>query len=361
MQTHKPWIFGTVPSPVGGVAVFLSRLIASHGRSFGGIVDPYYGDRKTDLSIAHIRARGDGLFERVRVMSHLWRLRDRPLFVNGSRPESVLALSPFLVHRHAPSALLLHHGDLEKTIRVRPWLRPVVRRVLASYQQIGCLSDSQREFYLSLGITPKRLQLIETYLPPSRGPGDVGLSPLAIETMAWLDRSQLPVFVGSGYAYPYYRHDWGLDYLSDEIRTGKSRYLLCCYGPETEHLEELRKRFAGHGNARVVFGLEPFEFDRVLAQCQVYIRPTDTDSYGMATRDALGNGLTVVASNACERASGVMVHKVGDRDGFFALLDRAVNASRQDRGGQDVYHDGEQPSSRLSVVDWIAELSDRCW
>ena len=96
MPALKPWIYGTVPEPVGGVSVFLMRLINSIEHAFEGLVDPYYARQKTKIPIKHICAKHNGMLERSRVTSHLIRLRHLPLFVNGSRPESILSIAPFV-------------------------------------------------------------------------------------------------------------------------------------------------------------------------------------------------------------------------------------------------------------------------
>ena len=161
--------------------------------------------------------------------------------------------------------------------------------------------------------------------------------------------------MGSGYALPYYRHDWGLDFLDSKTHIHDARYLLCCYGPETKYLRELKRKFAGRTDAKLAFGLQPHEFDKVLALCSIYIRPTDTDSYGMATRDALEKGLKVIASDVCDRAAGTRLHPVGDRPSFQSLLNQSIHESCSEVIG--ISNEIEmKKSNRCSIIDWISIL-----
>ncbi len=354
MHETKVWIYGTIPPPVGGVAVFISRLIDNCSPKLAGLVDPYFAIGKPLLNINHICAKRPGLLAKLLTMLQLLRLRKFPMLINGSRPEGLLALLPFLLFRSGKTALLLHHGDLQKSLIERPWLTGLVRLAIKPYQQIGCLSETQKQFYRGIGISDSRLVLVETYLPPSKPSGSLTASPLMCDVIQWIGSSETPVFIASGYAFPYYNHHWGIDFL-DASKKLKGRYLLCIYGPKTETLDELQKLFADRGDAKCVYGLQPDEFDEVLARCKVYIRPTSTDSYGMATRDALQRNLKVVASNACERAEGIVVHAVGDQQAFFRCLDTALTEG----DSQAVSNPSATTRlSRLSIDRLIDQLSE---
>jgi hypothetical protein len=356
MHEPKLWIYGAVPEPVGGVSVFLSRLIMIAPEHLAGIVDPYFADVKMAIPIEHRRSLRPGWREKIRLMSSLKLVRDSPLMVNASRPEGLIALAPFITRRRARTALILHHGNLQKSLEKRPWLLPILKICLRNFGNIGCLSSSQAEFYGHIGIKQPRLQMLETYIPPFRTKNPVELSQLAESTLAWVRSQSTPVLIGSGYAYEYYQHDWGIDYLDQQeiSRFGfAARYLICCYGPKTGYLEQLMKRIGDRPDVRLVHGLTPEEFDVVLGECNVYVRPTRTDSYGMATRDALQQGLSVVASNACERAVGCLTHDANDRASFFHAVDTILVTVP---GGEKKNSDIES-TSRINILDWIKELN----
>ncbi len=355
---HEPrlWIYGAVPEPVGGVSVFLSRLIMLAPEHLAGIVDPYFAEDKMAMPIEHRRSLRPGRREKIRLMSSLKLIRDSPLMVNASRPEGLIALAPFLTRRRARTALILHHGDLQKSLDKRPWLLPILKFCLRNFGNIGCLSSSQADFYSRVGVKQPRLQMLETYLPPCRTKNPVEHSQLAESTLAWIRSQSTPVLIGSGYAHEYYQHDWGIDYLDQQefSRFGISaRYLICCYGPKTGYLEQLMKRIGDRLDVRLVHGLTPEEFDAVLGECRVYVRPTRTDSYGMATRDALQQGLSVVASNACERAVGCLIHDANDRASFY----RAVDTILANEPGGEKTNFGVDSISRIEILDWIKELN----
>jgi hypothetical protein len=254
------------------------------------------------------------------VLSSLLTLKAKPLLVNASMPRAVLLLSPFLVARKAPTALLLHHGDLGGPERMLAVNRRLLRFFLGRFDSIGCLSKEQLRFYENIGVDEAKLSMVDIYMKSAEGSQDPP-SEIFGRAAEWIDRDARPLVIASGSAKDYYRHDWPLEALDG----GRSnfRYLLCCYGPRTNYLSELQERFARSANALLVFGLGPSEFERLLELADIYARPTDIESFGIAVRDAAAKGLAIVASDASERPPGY-IHRAGDKADFLEKLDQAL-------------------------------------
>ena len=60
----------------------------------------------------------------------------------------------------------------------------------------------------------------------------------------------------------------------------------------------------------------------------VYIRPTSTDGDSVSIRDALAEGVVVVASDVCERPEGVLVYQYGNYEDFIKKLKVAMSEKR---------------------------------
>ncbi len=340
----KLWIWGTVPDPVGGVAVFCQRLIESKLVPIAGLIDPYFAKRKDRIDIEHITPQRPGYLHRIKAISHLSKIHDRPLFINGSRPQSLLIFAPFLRGRTAPTCLLLHHGDLRGAyLRLGP-LRPIIARAMKRMGQILCLSTDQMNFYTEIGVAKSKLSLVNSHISAAASRKPVILSDQAQQALAWMKQSVGPVIIGSGYAQPFYHHDWPLDSIARQAGNDHpARYLLCCYGPQTEHLRALTAAFEKVENARLCFGLRPDEFSQLLAAADIYVRPTSIDSFGIAIHDAMGMGLRVIASDACERPNGAALHKSGDKEAFSALLLDLIEHPAKITGNNNIQSAEDRP------------------
>lgn len=321
-EDHGAWILGSVPEPIGGVSVTIERLISSKEVPISGLIDPYYAARKQQLSITHHYPRTRGQIAKFRVMSKIARVKTSPLFVNGSRPQSILGVVPFLYGRTAPTILLLHHGNLESALPKFSIIRLAIRLALRRFDAIFCLSESQVLFYSDQGIETRKLILIDSYVKPSYSITASQLSETAQIALDWAQSSEACVIVCSGYADEIYRHDWLIQASRKSSIIGSARLIVCCYGPKTAYLNFLEKEIALTPNARLFFDLSPAEFDAVLGNADIYSRPTQVDSFGIATYDASAKGLIVVASDVCERPSGAILHGVDDFNSYVDLLEQ---------------------------------------
>lgn len=322
----KLWIYGAIPpEPAGGVSTFVERLTQSGNVPVAGVIDPYPG-RKHVIPAEHVYPRHPGVMARLRVIVHLRKVRRYPLLVNVSRPRGVLALAPFLAGRRAPTFLILHHGNLQAS----GWLnRAALRMALSRYTRIGCLSETQRDFYLELGVAHSRLMLVDPYIAPVSKPVDPEASPLR-EVLAWLREGDGPLILSSGYAQDYYRHDWVLKAMESGNLPPDARYLICCYGPANPLLRELTGRASKLAQAYLAYGLDADQFHHMLLLADIYVRPTETDSFGIAVWDAAAAGLTIVASDACRRPPDALVHPVDNFGQFLECIQSAL-ADRPDQ------------------------------
>lgn len=316
------WIVGGIPAPIGGITSFLLSLIRAHPAVVAGLVDLYPGE-KVEAPVTGQVAPWPGRLKYAWLIWMLIRLRRHPLFINMSTTRSLPFYSLALLGRSAPTYLVLHHGNLESGITSGKWGRALTRWLLKPFWRIGCLSRRQHDFFVGVGIRSDRLVMIEPAVKPPPDPTPTAHAPLLASCLQWIKSGDTPLIIGSGYAESYYNHNWGLRALDSPVLAGQARYLLCCYGPDTEHLAELRAQFAGRTDARLVYGLGPDEFSTLLRAGSVYIRPSEVDSFGLATVEARDAGLTVIASDACDRAPGVTTFPAGDFVAFLAKLERS--------------------------------------
>lgn len=322
---RKIWVLGAIPpEPSGGVATFVERLVNSRFAAFiAGVIDPYHG-RKNEIPVHHVTMQRAGWLERLRVLAYLWRVRKYPLLINASRPRAVILLAPFLLFRRSRTMLILHHGDLRAP---KAKLTTVLLRGgLKKFTKIACLSERQMSFYLDLKLPRSRLALIDSYLPPVETQVNLNDPPLR-GVMTWIREKPLPLIIASGSGEEYYNHEWVVSAIESDPAFSSVRFLLCCYGKKNQLLQTLEERSRRSARFHYAHGLTPAQFEHVLRMCDVYARPTDVDSFGIALWDAAAFGKTIVASDVCRRPAKALLHRAGDRLGFVACLREAIRTN----------------------------------
>lgn len=316
------WVYGAIPpQPAGGVSTFVERLVNSQlGTMIEGVIDPYPG-KKNSIPTKHVTLSAGGPIARWRVLAYLWKIKNKPLLINASRPKAAFFLWPFLIGRRAETLLILHHGNLSlPNSRLTRWF---LRIALQRYARVGCLSEGQRGFFEALNLPADRLEIVDCYLPPVSAGANVENYPLK-GAVDWIQASSLPLVIASGYGEKYYNHDWVISAIESDPGLEEARLLLCCYGPRTELLNQLERRASRSTRIHYIYGLSPADFEYVLSMCDIYARPTEVDSFGIALWDAAALGKRIVASDVCQRPGKALLHPAGDRSAFVARLTEAL-------------------------------------
>lgn len=313
-------IVGTVPPPLGGVANVTWRLVhelAGRGHACE-LLDLHPGRGKAALP-PDVRAWTlSGAQLGAYPLFLLPRLRLGPWDVihwNFSSVETLRYFGPLLRLADRPGRsqfLTLHHGDQRRKLA---GLSRVERRLavmcMRGFSGLLALSEEQLDFYASLGLG--NALAVDGYVPPPSVAADPAP---AAATQA---RRQLLV---SGQPSPVYGYDLALrliDVLGEELDLG---LVLCLYGRRSSasYEEWVLREALRRPRVQVMRDLDFPRFARVMAQSQVYLRLTTTDSTGLAVRDGLAMGIPVVASDSVTRPAGVYLYAERDFDDLVATI-----------------------------------------
>lgn len=321
----KIYIVGGFPSPVGGVTNFLYRFSLHFNKHVQAVFDLYPSDDKKIVDgVEYFLRPGSRMRSLFWLISHISKIKSGTIYFNFSSPKALIILTLLPKRKTVKWALTLHHGELEESwLGIPIFFRWASKFALLRIDRVGALGSRQRCFFDTLGVSNSRLYNISSYLPFV----EVGsVNDDEVENSIGKYKEQFSkIVVASGYPTALYRHDWVLDYFRDTAITRGAGLVLCLYGGDSEGLlAEYRERTSKMENVIYFEGLSPNFFHKVLAGSDVYVRPTLKDSYGVAVAEAIDLGLTVIASNACERANGAYTFDRFDKRQFFELLDDAL-------------------------------------
>lgn len=336
-------IVGGIPEPVGGITNYLYRLTIHFNSHIDQVLDLYPSAKKWRLLNVPLHVR-----PATRLKTLLWlfrqfsNLNSQVIYFNFSGPGSLFLLE-FLPKRCGSAwYLTLHHGELEIALQKKGILgRFLFHKAVRCFDSIGYINAQQKDFYLNHGVSEYRLKKIITYLPYVSGKATS--DPIFEENLQMkvkeIRARYRKIVVASGYPTALYRHDWVLDYFEKHDFYGGAVLFLCLYGADNEgQLKYLKKWAERLPNVYLFESLSPGQFQSVLTHSDIYVRPTEKDSYGVAVAEAIHLGLTVLASDACERAAGVHLLNRFDRDSFDRMLDDAIHERL--KSCQDVQDNG---------------------
>ncbi len=131
-----------------------------------------------------------------------------------------------------------------------------------------------------------------------------------------------PVLLISGQTSRLYQFEWAIRAI-DELRDHHDLMLLICtYGSiiDSSYFNEITDLVATRPYVKLLHNTPFLEFLKIQSKALIFLRPTKTDSCGIALWDSSHLGCRLVASNVCERPPGTYLHAPDDYDGFIKQI-----------------------------------------
>jgi glycosyltransferase involved in cell wall biosynthesis len=312
-------LVGPMPPPLGGVSVHLTRLstrleACGHepvhhdpqlpGEHLFATWRRYGSSCRGDLAHIHLRSIFDASFFGIRARM------GRPV---------VLTLHGEGLPRQLDSASRLRAA----------WMRPAMRGLSA----IIAVNPSIARFATeALQFDPEKVHVIPAFLPPE--PGDFQNTPLP-ENVERFFQEHTPVLSANAFHLgldgdvPLYGADLLLDLLQELRTTHPQTGVLLYVSCEESHptVAALRKDIAKADMAahyEVISGSQPF--GPAMARSSILIRPTSTDGDAVSIREALADGIRVVASDVLPRPEGVRTFQYRNLGSLVATTREALDA-----------------------------------
>jgi hypothetical protein len=324
-------VVGGVPEPIGGVTSFIYRLLAI-GKA-DKLADIYPSQKKKlPLTFKGTYEFLNGVFHfYIKIIFSPNFLKDiTEIHFNFSTTKSLLILGFLPVKKKRCFHLTLHHGKLK-------FLYPIwfYRFSLRNVDVIYSLSNEQYEFYKRLGRSiEKKVKPSSSYVPlePPTGVED---SLDSVERFLTGKR----LLICSGFCTKPYNHHWVLRLINDVALD--SELLVFLYGNvDDEYLKKLESYVNDTKRAKLIFNASQDSFNFYLAKSDIYIRPTEIDSFGIAVADAVNFGVKVLATDVCRRYPGTYLFTASNYDSFaeaYKLLTSNAAELKVERGPSQAF------------------------
>lgn len=299
---NKVTIIGSIPKPIGGVSSFCYRAVQGElSGLYSDIYDLYPHKEKCKVKINFFCPQYTSfIYKFFWLWIKLAFKANKVVHFNFSSTRALflLALQPKFGRKWV---LTLHNGNLRSRSSFTKLLHKLVLRRI---DKIITLSNKQEVYYSSLGF--QNTHNIDSYLPPT-----VDFQETSSQIIPFGFKQTV---LGSGYCLDFYR----LDFLETfALKHPDIQVLIVLYGNSDELiLNRLKANSNKLDNLTLVEPMEESNFLSLLSKVDLYMRPNDVDSFGIACADAITLGTKVIASDVCKRFQGVTTFTVGDYKEF---------------------------------------------
>lgn len=304
-QTHGVAIVGSYPPNYGGISTHVQRLhVALAPLGSVTVFDVHAGPDQAD-GPGLVRVAGPPLQTAWRVRRALARRDDRLHHFHVSAMAHFLWASPLILGRRgrtgeATRVLTIHGGAFGANVRALPlWGRWLFRWMLRRLDHFVCVSAEQRDVLLEWGVHPTAVSVIPAYLPPAHPDREHGLAPLAAARQAGR-----PVIVCVAQLLEHYGVVELLEALHGLRGPPRPLLVLVTYLDRSRAYAERCRTWLDGSDAIVVQDVPSSQVAAILADADVFVRPTWWDGDAVSLREAAFFGLRIVATDVAKRPVG---------------------------------------------------------
>lgn len=348
-------ILGSFPPPYGGVAVHVQRL------------GPLLEKRGVEYVVYNGTSQvGDGLRvvpiynkRRSWLLRYLFTARESAVYILSDRLSAWFIGALLASLRGKRVMVRLRNAMLPDLVARGGWRRWMAAFTLKRMDAIVCVSRLLLESARQLGIHEERLHWSPGFLPPDVSKIDRS----AVSPAVWpFIKAHGPVIAANGKVNWYEGQDlYGLDMLVELVARLKPDYprlgIVVCFWDfkpkDQPRIDALMARARELGVADdIFFNTQSGEFVPVLAESDVFVRPTNTDGDANSIREAIYLGLPSVSSDVVERPAGTILFRSRDLEDFESKVRQAlaVSSSKDRERGRLTSEDENRIERYLSLL-----------
>jgi glycogen(starch) synthase len=314
MSLPKIVLVGDYPPPAGGIAVHVQQLhrwLRERGVPVRVLDIGKGGHDRQDPGVLPARAPQTLVRRLARVspdsVVHL--------HTSGNNPRAwylTALVSLVLAHRAPPPVITVHSGKLPAFAARSPWNRLLIGTALARYGAVVAVSDAVAEALRRCRVPSEKLHVQPAFLASQVR---LGRAPPALSDL----RARCsPVISMADHPDPVYGRELIAAALPP-LRARFPRLGLALFGPGSEATAAALKQPAiGLGE------LDSAAAQAVIAESDLFLRPTLADGDAISVREALALGVRCVASDASARPAGVTRFRSGEPASLLEAVDRAL-------------------------------------
>ena len=219
--------------------------------------------------------------------------------------------------------LTIHGASLHRQINQSGWLKKkLLIWALKNINSIIVVDPKIKNLLVSLGIISERVEYIPTFIPPIIKDEDIAEIPLKI--WDFIDTHK-PIILANASTLVFYDNIdlYGLDMCIDLCAKLREYYptlgfIFCLpdigdYEYFNKMDQKIKEKKLEHN---FIFQTQPCQLYPIIMKSDVFVRPTNTDGYGVSIAEAIHFTVPSVASNVCQRPGGTILFNSRDLNDF---------------------------------------------
>ena len=299
---------GTLPPPVGGVTIHVMRLIDQL--------------RQEGITCELIDLRQGGNYKYL--LSILQLLGNQNSIVhyqlNNWKESAVFSFISWLTGKKFISTI---HSFPQEYKELTFFNKIAIKITKLFTIKFIAPSNTIRKKLLQAGINEKKIEIINTFLPPTSAELEEEIPEEILEFV----KGKKKIILAN--AYKLYLNEKGEDVYGLDLCIKASRDLknvafifICPLVGNEDYYQQCMKEIDKN---IFLFVNKKVSLVSLFKIADLFVRPTVSDSFGVSVGEALYCGVPAVASNVCERAKGTVLFEKGNLDDFLFKIKLALD------------------------------------
>ena len=310
-------ILGIYPPPIGGISIYIKRFISFLNKN--GINNILYNSGDfidKEKNIIHLRFRKK-LLRLICDKSDIIHSNEI-----GIKSRMIIPLFRLLNKK----VILSVHGDSFKTQlnNLTGFKKRIFLYQIKKYNQIIVVNPGIEQLLIKKGVNKSKISVIPAFIPPTSEETDIKQLPKIFHQIR---KKHKFLITANAFKISFYNNEdlYGID-LSIELMkklvdSGLKDigfiYVIPDIG-DYDYYEKMQKLVNEYYLEDYFhFYTKPVAYPAVINMCDMFIRPTNTDGYGVSIAEAITLKKPVIASNVCKRPEGTILFKSRDIDNLF--------------------------------------------
>lgn len=315
-------ILGTTPPPIGGVSIHTQRLIENLEKE------------KIDFQFINLRPQINGNFCFIKYIRNLIMIflqaRNSVIHyqLNNWLETMILLLGTlskknkiiFTVHSFT---FQLKKEKKLKTIAIK-FCRKNIYKFIAP-------SETIKKILIKNSFSPEKILILNTYLPPSKNELNMEIPP---EIKAFVSKKEKIILANASNLYINEQGIdlYGIDMCIEACKVlPNTNFLLCI--PKIKdfmYYEECKVKILSYGlEERILIYTDNISLSSLFKYCDLFVRPTYSDSYGISIAESLLLETPAIASDVCNRPAGTILFKSRDINDFIDKIDSCLKENKK--------------------------------
>lgn len=319
----KITMFGPFPPPIGGISIHLKRM-KQYLEHLGIECNIYNECKWEDVSnrIYPIKNYKSFIFRIPFIKADILHFHSIDV-----RIRILMGFYKIL----GKKVVLTVHGEslLDQLQNLRCFTRFVLLWSLKKIDKIICVNDANTNQLIKLGFSPNKVTTIAAYVNPFENKVDSQMIPKQV----WDFIDEKDFIICANGCIRFYKNEdlYGIDLLIELIRKLVQNNIevrmvvavLDVVGQnerERNYYKSIKNKLTDNNleGKVLLYEVNDSEFYPIVKKCNLFIRPTNVDGYGVSIAEAIYYNIPSIASDVCRRPEGTVLFRSRDLEDLYS-------------------------------------------